>query len=1770
MNIKALLESKIREYDASIDLTEGSRIQRTVIAPVVSSLSLDPLSVSTRDYLYARFSEAFPDSPITRGNALDDILITATEYFLDGYRAELASLKNATSLNNLDLLSDDEADALASNWFVTRDEGARATGSVTVVVDRPSSISINTSSVRFFAGGNEYVPTVNTLITTDALLANSIGSSLYEFTINVQANAVGPEFNAAVGNVSRVTGINNVVSVNNKAPILGGLGRDTTEYLLSNKLPRAISERSLVTARGIGARIATDVPGILRYQVIGHGETEMLRDRVDVRSFADLIASGHIYYMSSFALIAAYPHKASSLSKGDYLQTIGSVGAPDSRNIARVISTLNVSVLSNNPLGFTTLVELEEPPPEGVVADSVSILRPGSVLLGETVVDSDIGLGGRADIYIKGDSEQQIVGTSTLDLDGNSYRGLGWSMEGNLVTIELPAPIEENQLTRYQHIILNGTAYTISSIELAPNDPRAFISVYNTDVSDSGADYFIVDDLVYRTGADYKIVSPSNGSNARLSCIIGSSTAQLLDIDLVTDGVRQGDIIDIPSLGIRRAIFSVDSNVSLSVDTVFQQTLSDVGARVIRFVSRVISPIIEFDVPSVPPQHPISVDVDAIRAEIGEVHSGTGNILLPLGEAISTKMMETGVQTVFADIYNTLDYLRILAVGESTTGPNRLAPASRGYLHETPDDLGICNVLVAEPIESTPNAHVQNGLYEMRMWCDLFTRNSNNIFVLRGDTRTSAKILDFPGSDVNRGDILRISNGYLAGDYVIESVLHNVLKREGKAPTAVTRPGFVNVLAGEYTYSDITDPDLSDEIWYQKVTFVRIYGEFPKNPMAALAAQLAVTLQQRYTDQRVAAESGYPEDDWTFGSISSSFINAYVNGSEDMFEPTTSSEILDAFKDALSNAVLPPQVSNDVVDITSLFERGLTANYEIIRPSQSVGHVRMRHRDDVTVLARPSAPLVDVDNLIGELYMGTVRTITYKHHTVITGSTGTYHLSPHERYYIDGADYRSWPSDIPPHIYDSRIAQPSYTDTFAPDYVLFESLIEFSAGGVLPLRIQGPSSITSPFMRNDGTRLIRYPELALANNALTFNAEQTSSVLFYFAAPIFPEASDGHMCSVALVGVDDSEPEFYLYYIPSTSPEFDQLIDSLGNAVDGTGTLLSTIYRQHNALFKIEIDPALRARAVEYLVGLYGQIVVANFWEFAGRHEFVSDEFLMESLLPYQGSTYSLPELGCVPTSVATVSQRADRMEVVPSTELSTLEADLVGTRLRIEYRDEVYWRRVSATEGKYIFLNEPLPFGTPTCVASGLCILDLDTNVASLISDPIFYGGEEAISEWDEEYTTHLNTGGATRALSDADVGRHITFWGYRSNELDYRSVLLNASLPEFDSFDSWAGSMMRAERETFGQFEITDVSTTFSPVSEGAETVPKRIDISIAGAVSSEAPRIGALEATKILCAFAVTDSVISLEDGIVNSVAKVNVFAQAPYEYRFVGVSKNSPDQYLAQPLFGSKPHEYVPISNTTPLGEDVSTFVLTQDHSLEPTTIETDHLVVLSEDTDLVIRTTNAQSYTAAQSMHASGERAFGYTVSPVDLGTSKSIDEDLEIRIPCVPGTVSDTLTVQGYFDPTIGQAQSVVDATNERPVCADLLVKTLHQAYIGLEVSYVGGPSQEEVKKALTQFIKSRVLAEATITRSKIVSLIMNMGAATVNEPIDLYVCLEDNSRRIHKRTIIDEFSEGTLFKTDTTLRTLYPSIAVDERLGASIIVSRITQQTNTVGNGGS
>ena len=109
-----------------------------------------------------------------------------------------------------------------------------------------------------------------------------------------------------------------------------------------------------------------------------------------------------------------------------------------------------------------------------------------------------------------------------------------------------------------------------------------------------------------------------------------------------------------------------------------------------------------------------------------------------------------------------------------------------------------------------------------------------------------------------------------------------------------------------------------------------------------------------------------------------------------------------------------------------------------------------------------------------------------------------------------------------------------------------------------------------------------------------------------------------------------------------------------------------------------------------------------------------------------------------------------------------------------------------------------------------------------------------------------------------------------------------------------------------------------------------------------------------------------------------------------------------------------------------------------------------------------------------------------------------------------------------------------------------------------------------EAETRLRALVKSQLSVEGAINRSMISSALMSMNASSVSSPIDLYVCFEDNSRRVHKRTIHDYLNEHTLFNADVTLRTLYTALSTtDVVLGASIQLTRADSTFNTLGLGG-
>ena len=125
---------RLLTFDPTLDVSEGSVLKSIVIDPIVDTLGADPLDTDAAQLMRSKLLEAFPDLTLGSGDALVDIVINAASLFVEPYRAELSRIARSQSLADPSSLSEEDIDALASNWAVSRIAGARSRVTVTVTL----------------------------------------------------------------------------------------------------------------------------------------------------------------------------------------------------------------------------------------------------------------------------------------------------------------------------------------------------------------------------------------------------------------------------------------------------------------------------------------------------------------------------------------------------------------------------------------------------------------------------------------------------------------------------------------------------------------------------------------------------------------------------------------------------------------------------------------------------------------------------------------------------------------------------------------------------------------------------------------------------------------------------------------------------------------------------------------------------------------------------------------------------------------------------------------------------------------------------------------------------------------------------------------------------------------------------------------------------------------------------------------------------------------------------------------------------------------------------------------------------------------------------------------------------------------------------------------------------------------------------------------------------------------------------------------------------
>lgn len=425
--LRGFLENRLREFDPSIDLSTGSPAQLQVIDPTISRFGEDPFSTDTRDFIVARLTQEFPELAASAGGELEDVLTSPMQLLLEPFKRAVESVRINQSAENADLMSDDEADALAANFFEDREEGGFASGQVRLYFTAPTTVQITSDRQCTSKAGVAFFPTSNTFITSQQMVFNRDGSQ-YFVDITVKADEAGDDGNVVAGDITTIDDVEGVVRVANLSDFSNGSPREDNEEFLGG-IDQALTERSLVTDRGIITRVP-DVFGsqVRALQTIGASEEGMDRDILSGTSEGFLHLVGNASFFQSWVIIGSVgykddgPNNDVTIQPGDTVRLIlDLVDDPDrtahEASITDIISigigtSLEKHILILDSTFSTTLGGSGTGATVAIFKKGFITISglPGGLSVDLTAPEGEVHLGGHMDILIRPSADAQREG----------------------------------------------------------------------------------------------------------------------------------------------------------------------------------------------------------------------------------------------------------------------------------------------------------------------------------------------------------------------------------------------------------------------------------------------------------------------------------------------------------------------------------------------------------------------------------------------------------------------------------------------------------------------------------------------------------------------------------------------------------------------------------------------------------------------------------------------------------------------------------------------------------------------------------------------------------------------------------------------------------------------------------------------------------------------------------------------------------------------------------------------------------------------------------------------------------------------------------------------------------------------------------------------------------------------------------------------------------------------------------------------------------------
>lgn len=220
-----------------------------------------------------------PDAAADReGSAIRDLFVKPAVELTRSFISELENVRRGMSFLNIDVMTDDDADALAANLIVTRKTGAKATGVIRIYFDKAFNFELPAETMFSTNSGLHFYSINRTSVSKEEMQA-SFDGSFYYVEVIAEGEEPGATYNIGPGEISVCNDMNvsSMMTVTNESYFSGGESRETNKELYE-RVKLAITTRCLNTTRGVKYQFLEAFTFLRRLTVIGKGDSEMIRD----------------------------------------------------------------------------------------------------------------------------------------------------------------------------------------------------------------------------------------------------------------------------------------------------------------------------------------------------------------------------------------------------------------------------------------------------------------------------------------------------------------------------------------------------------------------------------------------------------------------------------------------------------------------------------------------------------------------------------------------------------------------------------------------------------------------------------------------------------------------------------------------------------------------------------------------------------------------------------------------------------------------------------------------------------------------------------------------------------------------------------------------------------------------------------------------------------------------------------------------------------------------------------------------------------------------------------------------------------------------------------------------------------------------------------------------------------------------------------------------------------------------------------------------------